>query len=327
MRVLVATHHPSGSNVAYRKLLACLEGAAASPDGDTFCLNPAEADAVLFVENDYLGLHNFVSRLLAHPLHRRFAGRCYLFSNTDWGVPYLPGIFTSLTPHTFVPGRSIASHYVDETIPRIPQSYIEEPRRDWLYSFMGRTATSPVRRQLLQLHGGRGHCLDVSVAPHSENKHEDYRSAYWSVTARSHFVLCPRGYGSSSMRLFEVMQSGRVPIIVSDDWIAPEGPDWPAFSIRIAESRIAEIPKILAGLEPHSADMGAAARRAWLQWFSDENTPRTLLGHLRRLSRNRQGGLADRAGDMAWSLRFLAAPGQLRWFARRMLDRLQGRIV
>ena len=38
---------------------------------------------------------------------------------------------------------------------------------------------------------------------------------------RTRFVLCPRGQGVSSIRLFEVMKSGRVPVIISDAFVPP----------------------------------------------------------------------------------------------------------
>lgn len=49
----------------------------------------------------------------------------------------------------------------------------------------------------------------------------------------SKFVLCPRGFGTSLWILFEVMKAGRAPVVLSDRWTRPKGPDWDAFSITI----------------------------------------------------------------------------------------------
>ena len=152
MRILPATTHPSGTNVAYRKLLQCLE-LAAPAGGTQWTDSAAKADAVLFVDNDYMSPDRFVRRLLLQPQARRFGSACYLFSNTDWPAPYLPGIFPSLTPHQHRAGRNCSSHYLSTEIPAIPLEYVEEDERDWLYSFTGRVSTSPVRERLMQLSG------------------------------------------------------------------------------------------------------------------------------------------------------------------------------
>ena len=65
---------------------------------------------------------------------------------------------------------------------------------------------------------------------------------YLSTLLDSRFVLCPRGYGTSSYRLFETMRLGRVPVIISDEWVPPLGPSWLNCSIRISEKRVRELP-------------------------------------------------------------------------------------
>ena len=38
---------------------------------------------------------------------------------------------------------------------------------------------------------------------------------------------------------------GRVPVILSDAWVAPDGPAWEEFSIRIPERQLDEVPRLL----------------------------------------------------------------------------------
>ena len=52
-------------------------------------------------------------------------------------------------------------------------------------------------------------------------------------------MICPRGWGSSSIRLFEVMEMGRVPVIISDAWVN-EAPKWADFSVRVSEADVFE---------------------------------------------------------------------------------------
>lgn len=79
----------------------------------------------------------------------------------------------------------------------------------------------------------------------------------------------PKGSGGSSIRLFEAMQMGVAPIIISHAWIAPEGPDWSAFSIRLPEG-FPELESVLVESEPHNEELGRQARATWERFFSDE---------------------------------------------------------
>jgi len=64
------------------------------------------------------------------------------------------------------------------------------------------------------------------------------------------------------------MLMGRVPVIISDYWVPPEGPDWNAFSIRVPESDVSKIPAILEDRQHDAPEMARRARQAWEAWFS-----------------------------------------------------------
>jgi hypothetical protein len=116
----------------------------------------------------------------------------------------------------------------------------------------------------------------ASIRAQDETKIFALKNQYVLGMLESHFVLCPRGFGASSIRLFEAMACGRAPVIISDDWVPPRGPDWSKFSIRVREGDIEEIPRILKELEPNAHILGRNARRAWEEWFS----PDVLLDRL-----------------------------------------------
>jgi hypothetical protein len=60
-----------------------------------------------------------------------------------------------------------------------------------------------------------------------------------------------------------------VPVILSDQWAEPSGPDWERFSIRVRERDFREIPQLLERRESEAVRMGQLARTQWEQWFSD----------------------------------------------------------
>ena len=97
------------------------------------------------------------------------------------------------------------------------------------------------------------------------------------VLGRTRFALCPRGYSASSMRLFEAMQAGCVPVLISDRIVLPEGPDWEAFCVRVPEAEVASIPSVLEAMEDRFESMAPLARAAWEQYFSPESTFESLV--------------------------------------------------
>ena len=127
----------------------------------------------------------------------------------------------------------------------------------------------------------------------------------------SKFVLCPRGLGTSSNRLYEVMQLGRVPVILSDDWDEPGGIPWATFSIRVSESRVAQLRAILERHAPVAAEMGARALSAWHEFC--EPGPallRNLLAAIEDISNVRPGDWDEALVHTRWtSTRFLWANG------------------
>ena len=83
-------------------------------------------------------------------------------------------------------------------------------------------------------------------------------------------MLCPRGGGPSTLRLFETMMLGRSPVIISDQWVPPAGPRWEEFSVRVAEDSVPAIGDVLRERAPEAAKMGELARAEWLEWFAPD---------------------------------------------------------
>jgi hypothetical protein len=78
-----------------------------------------------------------------------------------------------------------------------------------------------------------------------KNIEKDSRE-YKNVLARSRFALCPRGTGPSTIRFWEALGAGAIPILIADDMTLPAGIDWDAAIIQVAERDIEKIPGILS---------------------------------------------------------------------------------
>ena len=121
------------------------------------------------------------------------------------------------------------------------------------------------------------------------------RLRFAEIMFRSKFVLCPRGHGTSSFRLYETLAAGRVPVIISDAWVPPHGPTWNDFSIRWPEAKIAELPARLREIEPDAEMMGLMARRTYDRWFAPDVVLANQLSQLERLL-NRSNGTFPAGG-------------------------------
>jgi len=99
---------------------------------------------------------------------------------------------------------------------RIPN---QKPRtKKYLASFVGST-THPIRQKMIDAMEGKS---GVKVKTEGWNMDVSYdRFTEFSETSlESKFVLCPRGYGPASFRLYEAMQLDAVPVYISDDlWL------------------------------------------------------------------------------------------------------------
>jgi hypothetical protein len=145
------------------------------------------------------------------------------------------------------------------------------------YSFVG-GITSRVRKHLAGL---KGDGL-VKIQGGDWNNMFDRSGSRWKnefVNSLNvgRFILCPRGNGVGSVRLFEAMKSRRVPVIISDKFVLPSGIQWENCSVRVPERHVREIPKLLERFETSWPAMADSARRSWEDHFS-EKTLLTTIG-------------------------------------------------
>lgn len=222
--------------------------------------NAAEADCILFVGSRC----KFHWDVLKSQLYKQYPSKCILFDFQDNTIPRIPGLYMQIPAH--LQGTPI---YESGFYPRVFDNFVLNAGLPfsactYLFSFVGRVANSiPVRDRVVQLKHSRAYVEDA----HSGQSDKDTR--YADILSKSKFVLCPRGVGPSTWRLFETMRIGRVPVIIADEWIEPRGMDWSSLSVQIREKDIDAIPARLECLEHRAEAMGNAARDAWNKHFSE----------------------------------------------------------
>lgn len=266
---------------------------------------PEEADIIVYFEpNQYKG-QDYARTLLSEKLIRDYPNKCFVVNYDDGPIEFLPGLYVGISRskmdyHRFKSGTYMGQY---NTLCPVFAEKRESVRPQLLFSFRGSTSAE-VRRRIFA-----ANFPDKDIAVQQTfawfNHTEEEKREYLQEMLNSKFVLCPRGLSTVSIRLFETMELGRVPVILSDEWVEPDGPSWPECSIRVSESKISELPVILRSYEPQAAEMGRQARVAWEQWFSPEMRVVRTMEYFEALIHQRAADHDEREYQAKWlSLRF-----------------------
>jgi hypothetical protein len=241
--------------------------------------DPGAADLILI-----LGSFGHDPRLLLeHPLYKTFPDRCAVYTEDDNYLPLAPGVYCSAhrDEHAHA-GRIFSYSYVSRN-GRYQNRYLAEtspdvrmaaPEKRYLFTFQG-GSTSLLRKRLFNVKYDRTDVLIENTSRYyhwddSQPDRRDRQLAYAETVAASHFVLCPRGAGTGTIRFFEVMAAGIAPVLLSDDYELPPGPAWDGFLLRVPERDLAKLPALLEPLVTSAAERGRLARAAYLEYFSVE---------------------------------------------------------
>ncbi len=196
------------------------------------------------------------------------------------------GIRCVFTPAVFKKDQAMLAHdyginvFIIPYIPFVPS--VPSPHKDLLYSFVGRN-THRTRAAIFAM----SHPADTvikhvvsSVWPTFSNDAAG-QEFYKTTLARSRFSLCPPGLAPGSIRFYESLPAGAIPVIIGDDTLLPDGFDWESCSLRVQEQDIQKIPQILAKISPETESaMRERCLRAY-QEFSGSNILKPLLRGLR----------------------------------------------
>jgi len=308
---------------AYHRLLA---SAANDPFGvHTTTDNPEEADLIIFAESWEADWS--LREVRQHSYVCSYPRKCFACCESDFVLPYLPGVYASMNRYDHLLGRVRTGFYL-----WMYRNQFVEYDPCWsedmhLFSFVGSLDTAGTREAIKHLSHPRGYVRDTSEKSSTiwwegtEEEKARFRQRYAETCKRSKFILCPRGISPSSVRLFETMKTGRMPVILSDAWVPPEGPEWESFSVRIPESQISQIPRRLELLEPQARKMGDRARAAWEAWFSPEVSFHRTVDWCLDIKQSRR--LPEPLGRYLAHLHLLQSK-YARRFARDLLDSVNG---
>lgn len=181
------------------------------------------------------------------------------------------GIDTLFTPH--VTKKNVVEGITIVPFPHMAVNGVGPADvKDLWYSFIG-ADTHWTRRKLFAMHHPRNAVVIQRDEWHfygSPAKQEQEKQEYQNVLSRSRFSLCPRGTGASTIRFWESLQAGAIPVLISDDMLLPAGFDWDTCVIRLAEKGTRAIKKVIAAITPErEIEMREQCLRCYEQFAGD----------------------------------------------------------
>jgi hypothetical protein len=244
---------------------------------------PRDADLILFIDFQQHPGDWWMGAFHRHPLVRAYPEKICVYDERDEPWYSAPGVYVSLSRRTArLQSQTSGCYFTLKN--EGAEANLHNFHPDLLFSFMG-SMSHPIRRKIVQLSHPRAVVEDTSqfnffVSSEDEagqKRVQHQKERYREVVLRSKFVLCPRGFGTSSYRLFETLSLGRVPVILSDDWVRQPGPDWDRCAIFVPEREVASMPRLLEAREREFPELAANARLVWDTWFAPEVRFHTLI--------------------------------------------------
>jgi hypothetical protein len=242
--------------------------------------HPDDADIVLFGWSKSSVLRD----VRKHFLRRNAMEKSFAVFAADDIFPMMPGVFACLRERDHDPAWAVSGAYLRVAENTNIGDFGPLDECQWLFGFAGSAKNHKVRQRLRQISHPRSYNIDTSHLAGREkqrdrlrNDDDDYIIRYAELLRSTKFVLCPRGVGPSSWRLFETMKAARVPVIIADEWVPPEGPDWGSCSIRVPEADVDRLPRLLEEMEPQAGRLARNARSEWERYFAEDTIFSTIV--------------------------------------------------
>jgi Exostosin family len=113
------------------------------------------------------------------------------------------------------------------------------------------------------------------------------RKEYVGNMLSSDYIVCGRGGGNFSYRLYETLCCGRIPVFINTDCILPYEAyiDWKKYCVWVDESDISKLPQAVAEFHKKLSPedfivLQKECREIWEQWLSPEGFFGNLHHHL-----------------------------------------------
>lgn len=187
--------------------------------------------------------------------------------------------------------RPCAMYAVNFEDPKRNMRFLEvAPERDLLYAFVGahqRSYLSDIRLRIFSMdklentvvvNTGDWHFNSIVYSDSQERggetsdlteQHLRKTRTYNDILMRSRFSLCPSGSGPNSIRLWESLAAGAIPVVLADTLELPAHPLWKDAVVFLPESYLGNLKTVLDELAPREDIMRQNCLRLYSHFKDD----------------------------------------------------------
>lgn len=229
---------------------------------------PEQADIIIIQEQNSFKNFRYINDLLSDPLFIKYADRIFTINDDDCATGLLKGVYTSLPRYRFDENIHVAvpyMHFPNEQVFMPQQKF--EPKL--LASWRGNIKSNALRPRMFADLADRPGIIVQKTSSWLNHKEEE-KADYVNLILNARFSICPAGWAPVSFRIYESMALGRCPVILADNFVPPDGPDWKSFALFFPEKKTNELYNHLVLKEEESLKLGQNAQENWETYFSDD---------------------------------------------------------
>jgi hypothetical protein len=266
-------------------------GRVIDPNGEHEIVGSRQLADVIFwrpnLESRWLGRYSRFLPLSASDMNS------FTYNEEDHPTGRFSGLYCALPLHRFDLRRHRTIPYLLDYNELIEEFPLEAATK--LVGFMGQARTG-LRQRIFELcaeqelaDGWLIRAANVDWRTITSRDFNPLKQEYAALMRSSKFILCPRGKGVSSIRFFETLKAGRVPVLISDSYVLPSKIHWDRCCVSVPESALREIPSVIAHYEDRWKEMARTARQTWEAHFS----PSAILGYIAECVKDISAGLGS----------------------------------
>ena len=170
------------------------------------------------------------------------------------------------------------------SIPHYPKMVSNEFKdREFLFSFMGSFETHYTRALFDNFKCKEKFIIKNTGGWHYYNRIKENEINYKDLAVKSIFSLCPRGTGHGTIRLYESLKSGSIPVIISDNYKLPVGLENQVNCIIIPERDVNKIPDILIRKKSDVEKLQLGVKLYAEKYLKDDNFAKTIIENLENI--------------------------------------------
>jgi hypothetical protein len=289
--------------------------------------SPKVADCILFIDA-HLSLSVDYYRIIDnHHLTKSFPEKVMVYDEYDRPPSFGRGLYVSIPRFLYTKSRQAVACYWRNGFDSHQLDRAVSHRTDYCF-FAGAVSYNPTRARIVkQLAGSVVHVKDTSAvspwktgadAPTPEALHKSLLE-YSSMMSKHQYCIAPLGKGTSSIRTFEAFAHGTVPIVMANEYVAPQIPSWNECVVTVNQRRPLDIVALQMQLQQEFASRQNLVLNIQDRYFALNSRWNFFGDQLERVL----------CSDPVWRSRSKSAEltTKLYWIQHRLIKRIESRIV